>query len=493
MTSPRRLASVLSGALAALLTFAGTSALSAPPAAAVDTAAYIALAAKPAQAAQKELGVPASVTIAQSIIESGWGRSGLTTKYNNYFGIKCVAVVSPYQKGCVRLPSYEYYGPGNKPVLQVSGFRTYASMEMSFKDHGYLLSSLSRYRKAFDYKDDPDQFIREVHKAGYATDKTYAQMIIGVMKQYNLYRYDVAAPAPAPEPPAPADPTVARNLAFISSVVSAAQQAQLSWNVPTPVSIAIAAQSTKWGTLASLKDTRNYFGLTCGAKNTQFQLGCKTYSSTAKVNGKTVKTTLKLRTYDSVARSFADFAAELSNSSKYAAAKKFPAWPETYLKTLMKAGYANDAAYAEVLRNLQAYNLYVYDVPFPTIQVNAVDFRVTAIQHLLIHKGAKLTLTGKLDAATVAALKAFQTKQTLPVSGLADPRTLLALTSGFNAKTTNHQVTAVQVLLTGKGWPLPAIGIFGPRTTKATLEFQAKYRAGVNAVVTSVTWAKLLA
>ena len=74
----------------------------------VDFDGYIAKAAKAAKASKKAYGVPRAVTIAQSILESGWGRSQLTTKYNNYFGIKCSALVSPYQRGCVSLASYEY-------------------------------------------------------------------------------------------------------------------------------------------------------------------------------------------------------------------------------------------------------------------------------------------------------------------------------------------------------------------------------------------------
>lgn len=57
----------------------------------VDFDAYIAKAAQAAKASKKAYGVPRAVTIAQSILESGWGNSQLTTKYNNYFGIKCSA------------------------------------------------------------------------------------------------------------------------------------------------------------------------------------------------------------------------------------------------------------------------------------------------------------------------------------------------------------------------------------------------------------------
>lgn len=101
--------------------------------AAFDYNGYIEKAAEAAKASKKQYGVPRAVTIAQSILESGWGRSGLSTKYKNYFGIKCSAVISPYQKGCVALSSYEYVK--GKKKKYVSRFRVYSSMEKSFLDH----------------------------------------------------------------------------------------------------------------------------------------------------------------------------------------------------------------------------------------------------------------------------------------------------------------------------------------------------------------------
>ncbi len=176
---------------------------------AADTAAYIGFAAPLAQQEYTRYGVPASVAIAQSILESGWGGSGLTTEANNYFGIKCPASGSPansgspYVTGCVAKDSYEYPGP----VLIRSYFRSYASAQNSFLDHGLLLSSRSWYAPAFAYTTDPDQFIREVAKGGYATDPGYADLVIRIMRQYNLYRFDPVRPTPIPSPSA--SPTAA--------------------------------------------------------------------------------------------------------------------------------------------------------------------------------------------------------------------------------------------------------------------------------------------
>ena len=91
-------------------------------------------------------GVPASVTIAQAILESGWGGSELATRANNYFGIKCAAVASPHQIGCIDKATWEHLN-GNDVTVTAS-FRRYASMRDSFLDHGLFLTK-PRYAAAF--------------------------------------------------------------------------------------------------------------------------------------------------------------------------------------------------------------------------------------------------------------------------------------------------------------------------------------------------------
>ncbi|OYO17716.1 hypothetical protein CGZ94_02190 [Enemella evansiae] len=165
----------------------------APRARAADTTRFISAVAPMAQQAQREFRVPASVSIAQSILESGWGTSSLAVYAHAYFGIKCKTdYASPYQLGCMDKSSLEYYDPNN-PTPVVSAFRTYRSAGDSFSDHGYFLKNSSRYAAAFNYSSDPDNFIREVAKAGYATDPGYADYIIRLMRTYNLYAYDSAS------------------------------------------------------------------------------------------------------------------------------------------------------------------------------------------------------------------------------------------------------------------------------------------------------------
>ena len=130
--------------------------------------------------------VPASVTIAQAILESGWGGSELATRANNYFGIKCAAVASPHQIGCIDKATWEHIN-GNDVTVTAS-FSRYASMRDSFLDHGLFLTK-PRYAAAFKTA-TPDEFAHEIWRAGYATDPQYPAKLVRLMDQYELRQYD---------------------------------------------------------------------------------------------------------------------------------------------------------------------------------------------------------------------------------------------------------------------------------------------------------------
>ena len=189
MPSPRILLRVL---LAVAL--AATLLPTARPAAALDAATFVAKTSAWAQAEEREYGVPASVAMAQAILESGWGESSLTKNARNWFGIKCSSTVSPHQNGCYAVNTTEYDSSGSA-YTTTAQFRKYDTDQNSFIDHGYFLSRLSRYAKAFSYTNNPDRFIVEVHLGGYATDPQYANKVINLMVKYNLYQYNVTAPA----------------------------------------------------------------------------------------------------------------------------------------------------------------------------------------------------------------------------------------------------------------------------------------------------------
>jgi flagellar protein FlgJ len=156
----------------------------------ITPAQFVAAAVPGAQRGWREFGVPASVTIAQAILESGWGRSSLSATDRNYFGIKCQGTrFGKLANGCHVYNTTECTKAG-KCFATSDSFRTYASMAHSFRDHGNFLRVNSRYKPAFAYSKDANKFIWQVWKAGYATDPNYYTKITTLMASYRLYQYD---------------------------------------------------------------------------------------------------------------------------------------------------------------------------------------------------------------------------------------------------------------------------------------------------------------
>ena len=176
VTSP-----VLTGTEPAAL--AATSRLSA------QQRAFLATATSTARASQKRYGVPASVVIAQAVLESGWGTSDLSRSSRNYFGMTCGAAGSgPVAAGCRTGRDRVCDRKGCRPTIL--SFRVYRSMPDSFADHGRFLSTDPRYRKAYAARGKPKTFVKRMAKAGYATDPRYADRVIRIMTKYRLSRND---------------------------------------------------------------------------------------------------------------------------------------------------------------------------------------------------------------------------------------------------------------------------------------------------------------
>lgn len=178
--------------LAALLVFSPVIDQGSVRSAALDAgyqAEYVGAAGPIARAIHAAYDIPASVTVAQSILESNWGRSQLSVKELNYFGFKCVTPTSPgpIAVRCARYPTTECVPSPCHPVDAF--FRVYASIPDSFRDYGRLLTTSSNYAAALPVRDDPDAFIRAVARK-YATDPEYANKVIRLMDRYDLRRFD---------------------------------------------------------------------------------------------------------------------------------------------------------------------------------------------------------------------------------------------------------------------------------------------------------------
>lgn len=121
--------------------------------------------------------IPASITLAQGILESGSGKGTLAVKANNHFGIKC----------------HDWKGKKiyHDDDRRQECFRKYKSSETSFRDHSEFLSKRKRYASLFKLrKNDYKAWAKGLRQAGYATDRKYPQKLISLIERYELYQYD---------------------------------------------------------------------------------------------------------------------------------------------------------------------------------------------------------------------------------------------------------------------------------------------------------------
>jgi flagellum-specific peptidoglycan hydrolase FlgJ len=169
------------------------------PATATSTQqAFINAIAPGAMATQRRYGVPAAVTIAQAIDESGWGQSMLATNDHNLFGIKGTGPA-----GSDMQPTEEY--ENGQWVTTNAPFRVYHNFAQSIEDHGQLLATSGYYTQAMADRTSPDAFANALTGV-YATNPEYGADLVNLMQQYNLYRYDAPAPKATPAPTRPAAP-----------------------------------------------------------------------------------------------------------------------------------------------------------------------------------------------------------------------------------------------------------------------------------------------
>lgn len=140
-----------------------------------------------AQFCQLKYGVLASLTIAQGILESGWGKSELARKGNNLFGIK-----GSYCGQSIEIDSKEWID--GKEVVQRSQFRAYPSVRVSIIDHAEFLQK-PRYEKVLAAR-TPAEACEAIQAAGYATGPGYGEHLLGLIGRYDLSRYDVLTECP---------------------------------------------------------------------------------------------------------------------------------------------------------------------------------------------------------------------------------------------------------------------------------------------------------
>lgn len=148
---------------------------------------------KLAAADMQKSGVLASLTIAQAILESGWGKSGLTVKANALFGIKA----GSSWKGRVYSAKTQECYDGATYTTITALFRAYDSWAESVADHSALLTGAARYKTVIGERDYKTA-CRAIKAAGYATDPQYADKLIQLIESYKLTAYDGAGSATTP-------------------------------------------------------------------------------------------------------------------------------------------------------------------------------------------------------------------------------------------------------------------------------------------------------
>lgn len=154
----------------------------------------------------REHRIPASITLAQGLLESGAGMSELARKSNNHFGIKCGS-------------SWNGRTVSHDDDARGECFRAYRNPKDSYEDHSAFLKRGARYAFLFqldltDYKG----WARGLKKAGYATDPSYANRLITIIEDYELYKYDRRsgrAPKPTPTLTNPHQVYIANDIAYV--------------------------------------------------------------------------------------------------------------------------------------------------------------------------------------------------------------------------------------------------------------------------------------
>ncbi|MFL0352064.1 glucosaminidase domain-containing protein [Xanthomarina sp. GH4-25] len=144
-----------------------------------STNEYIALFSDIAQEEMRLYKIPASITLAQGILESASGKGRLAVEANNHFGIKC--------HGWTGAKIY------HDDDASQECFRKYNDAKYSYRDHSLFLTGRSRYQKLFQLDiDDYKSWAKELRAAGYATDRKYPDKLISLIERYQLYTYDDA-------------------------------------------------------------------------------------------------------------------------------------------------------------------------------------------------------------------------------------------------------------------------------------------------------------
>lgn len=458
----RALSTVLGMALLSGLGLAST-----PVATAASDAtkkSFVASVVTPAQSAQRQYGVPASVSIAQAAVNTDWGTAKLVTDAKNYFNTRCSATMTAAE--FVKLAEAQV---GKAYVLGASAALT--------NDNPKSFDCSELVKWLFGRSGNP------------ITDLAAAQ-------------YD-ATSAVSLSSPKTGDLVFLRNNPARSNGIGhvAVVTKKLSngdWEIIEARGHAYGVVKTTlsyWKTRSYFAGMRRYaklnFAGTDGVIKTDsissYQSGCIAVTA----DGSTVK----YRKYASLTNSVLDHAALVADDSSYASARQAMNSVSGYVDAIAKLeGGSDPSGYAKKLRQvIDDYNLTQYDVaPLSIVLLSkATGPKVSALQYLLTAAGNTVKVTGTFDSATVTAVKAFQKAKGLEVDGQAGPLTLTALMTSIEKGNDGAGAAALNVLLAQAGYATDPGSTFGETTLASLQAFQTATGLDVTGSANARTWSRL--
>jgi hypothetical protein len=445
----------------------GLGLATAPDAAAASDAArksFVSSLVTPAQSAQRQYGVPASVSIAQAAVNTDWGASKLADQADNYFNTRCSA------------------------VLTAAEFAKLAEAQVGKK---YILGAEAALTNSSPRAFDCSELVQWLYgrSGNPITDLAAAQ--------YN------ATTSVSTSSPKPGDLVFLRNNPARSNGIGhvAVVTKKLSngdWEIIEARGRAYGVVKTTlsyWKQRAYFAGMRRYTKLTFAgtdgvikvASISSYQSGCVAITS----GGKTVK----YRKYTSPAKSLLDHAAFVATEPDYASARQAMNSVSRYVDAIAKLeGGADPSGYAKKLRQvIDAYDLTQYDVaPLSIVLLSkASGAKVRALQYLLTAAGKTVKVTGTFDSATKTAVKAFQKAKGLEVDGEAGPNTLTALMATVRKGDVGNRPAALNALLVQAGYPTDSGSTFGSKTLTSLKAFQTAAGLDATGSANAKTWSRL--
>jgi peptidoglycan hydrolase-like protein with peptidoglycan-binding domain len=453
---------VLSVAIAVAVTL-GCALVQSPSAEAVSASAktkFIASMVTAAQKTQRKFGVPASVTMAQAIAASDWGTSSVVAKAKNYFDTPCNASMTAAQ---------------------------FAKLAEAQVGKPYVLGAEAAITNPDPPKFDCSELVQWLYgRSGNSITDLAAS-------QYNVTKKVASGTSPKVGDLVFLRNNPARSNGIGHVAVLTKKRSDGEWEI-------VEARGRAYGVV---KTTLSYW------KQRSYYAGLRRYSSFVLVDGDSVTASAagdyktkcvtigstKYSGFSSMTNSFYANAAAITEDSAYEGARAVLSSVPKLVKAIAKVVKPKDAdAYADTLTTLiDTYNLTDYDIVPIGIVLDSGDTgaKVTALQYLLKAAGQSISITGNYDAKTVSVVKKFQKSKKLESDGEAGQYTLTALFATLKSGASGAQVSALNALLDGLGYPVTTGDSFGTATLAAVKSFQTTAGRSATGTADANTWAAL--